>query len=53
MDRLGPKDRVGPKKFGPKKTFMARLDKNKPEKNASNVGLTRKRQPCYNEMYLK
>ena len=59
MARLGPKDRVGPRIFGPKKTRLTRLDKNearkrlvwpgsikmKPEKNDSTVGPTRKRQP--------
>jgi len=32
MDRFGLKDRVELKIFGPKKTRIARLDKNKPGK---------------------
>ncbi|CAK5082389.1 unnamed protein product [Meloidogyne enterolobii] len=32
MARLGPKDRVGPRIFGPKKTRLTRLDKNEARK---------------------
>jgi len=35
MARLGPKDRVGPKIFGPKVTRTARLDKVRNEKDSS------------------
>nr|CAD2171342.1 unnamed protein product [Meloidogyne enterolobii] len=45
MDRLGPKYRVGPRCLARKRLLPARLNKNKPEKNASTVGPTRKRQP--------